>query len=370
MCAHRGRGNARPRARFARRSGSGSLSLAVRRCVAPSGRRSDTTARTARLRVARRLRRRAPRRLRRPSSASDRAVAVARPLDPPSAAGADAHAGEVARAGNLGQCSERDDESGRVASRPGSPLLLSPLCVDTAPIPRASAPFGRCALTLARRLAAAEDRSGCNVLGIAALSSRRRYALRSPSALPIADAIACRCSAPSRLPPPSRVPAAPLPTLPPIFVTALPTSPPSSCPTLHRMAVSAPAATQSPWRLRSAALAGDDSPMNIAARFWPFGPQSGCLVTPDSPLVNGAHSYPEGALPVPHGARRSLPDDGNPCCALCYGQPYGITGGVCSVFAMYAPEHRGHCARNAGAMRPGTKKTRCYRLRAGRPMDQ
>ncbi|MDE0410153.1 MAG: hypothetical protein OXN81_20100 [Alphaproteobacteria bacterium] len=39
--------------------------------------------------------------------------------------------------------------------------------------------------------------------GIAAFSSRRRYALRSPSALPIAGAIACRCSGPSRL---SRVP--------------------------------------------------------------------------------------------------------------------------------------------------------------------
>ena len=41
------------------------------------------------------------------------------------------------------------------------------------------------------------------------------------------------------------------------------------------------AAAQSPWRLRSAALAGDDSPVNIAARFWPFGPRSGCLVTPE-----------------------------------------------------------------------------------------
>ena len=60
------------------------------------------------------------------------------------------------------------------------------------------------------------------------------------------------------------------------------------------------------------ALAVDDSPMKIAARFWPFGPRSGCLVTPDSPLVNGAHSYPEGGLPVPHGAKRGIPDDGNP----------------------------------------------------------
>ena len=88
----------------------------------------------------------------------------------------------------------------------------------------------------------------------------------------------------------ARFPAAPLTALPPIFVTALPTSPPSSYPTLHRMAVSAPAATQSPWRLRSAALTGEDSPMKIAARFWPFGPRSGCLVTPDSPLVNWAHA--------------------------------------------------------------------------------
>ena len=72
----------------------------------------------------------------------------------------------------------------------------------------------------------------------------------------------------------------------PIGVTALPTSPPSLCPTLHRMAVSAPAATQSPWRLRSAALADEASPMKIAARFWPFGPRSGCLVTPDAPMVH------------------------------------------------------------------------------------
>ena len=36
------------------------------------------------------------------------------------------------------------------------------------------------------------------------------------------------------------------------------------------MAVSAPAATQSPWRLRSAGSAGDDSPTNIAARFGAF----------------------------------------------------------------------------------------------------
>ena len=35
---------------------------------------------------------------------------------------------------------------------------------------------------------------------------RGRFAPRSPSALPIADAIACRCSFPSRLPRPSRVP--------------------------------------------------------------------------------------------------------------------------------------------------------------------
>ena len=85
----------------------------------------------------------------------------------------------------------------------------------------------------------------------------------------------------------------------------LPTSPSSLCSTLHRMAASAPAATQSPWRLRSAALAGDDSPINSAERFWPIGPRSGCLVTPR--LTAGelgacvALGGPSGALPRQSG---------------------------------------------------------------------
>ena len=60
----------------------------------------------------------------------------------------------------------------------------------------------------------------------------------------------------------SRLPAwrSPRPALASIIVTALPTSPPSPRSTLRRMAVSAPAATQTPWRLRSAVLDGEDSP--------------------------------------------------------------------------------------------------------------
>ena len=59
-----------------------------------------------------------------------------------------------------------------------------------------------------------------------------------------------------------------------ILTTYLPSDAPGGaivyCATLRRFVVSAPPATQSPWQLRTAALDGADSPMNIAARFGAF----------------------------------------------------------------------------------------------------
>ena len=63
-----------------------------------------------------------------------------------------------------------------------------------------------------------------------------------------------------------------LPTRVPILVTALLRSPPSPRPSLPRAVRSAPPATQSPWRLRSAGFTGVDLPIFHTARIaYPTG---------------------------------------------------------------------------------------------------
>jgi len=115
---------------------------------------------------------------------------------------------------------------------------------------------------------------------------------------------------------------------------------PSPCRARPGAASTARPAVQTPRRLRFAGFTGADSPMNIAARFWPSGPRSGCFVTPDSPMVKGAHRYSPVPSDTLFGARDTLKGDGYLSHGLCDAYPFELIVCVFFVPAMYAPKYR------------------------------
>ena len=203
------------------------------------------------------------------------------------------------------RCAGRDDESGRVASRPGFPLqsplrsdfrcnpsrlrslrsLRAPLaaavrcahrrCRTDTPLPRFDGVVPMTAVASSRRRCAPRS-SGRH-------SVRRRCRLRRPPARALPGAVV---SAPVRTPPPSP---------PAAFCARLPAAP------------AALPATQSPWRLPSAGFAGVDSPVASRADSRPLTPRRARFS--HTPRIDDA-GVPPGPLPCPCGVFRGLP---GPC---------------------------------------------------------